>query len=325
MSNLSTFGGNDTSTLVGSTTSVSSYETEGKPSKSQSQSHIASHSHPDTPSRSSHTSHTSHTQVTVVPVVTVDVRDHTRLKAAWDAMIDKRFLAPQPLSILPLYLSSTFDNIRPHQHLQVPLPPHSTAVRAAVRSGRNVNAVNAMGSMHSVHSMSSMNAMRDRKDSVASSILTSLPSPTGDSDEEEDARYALSTPDEENGTSYFGAGWAAALGLGSGTNTSTGTSTINGASGAGGKGAHTHDVYGMHEAIVGEGQAAANTESSAPMHLARTVAVVQHCKDAVWTEYRTLYAGQLTSGDNTLSEDFEMYWHNWVRSVCCIRTVTYGI
>src|SRR5262245_49546362 len=37
----------------------------------------------------------------------VDTRDHSRLKACWDAMLSKRFLTSQVVNVLPLYLSSS--------------------------------------------------------------------------------------------------------------------------------------------------------------------------------------------------------------------------
>jgi hypothetical protein len=52
-------------------------------------------------------------------------RDHSRLKAAWEAMLESRFLPLQLLTVLPFYLSSVFTNVQSHPSLQIPLPPNS--------------------------------------------------------------------------------------------------------------------------------------------------------------------------------------------------------
>jgi hypothetical protein len=52
-------------------------------------------------------------------------RDHSRLKAAWEAMLESRFLPLQLLTVLPFYLSSVFTNVQSHPLLQIPLPPNS--------------------------------------------------------------------------------------------------------------------------------------------------------------------------------------------------------
>jgi hypothetical protein len=54
-----------------------------------------------------------------------DPRDHSRLAAAWAALIDARFLAPSPLTIIPLYLSSIFAEMQARRGLTVPLPPRA--------------------------------------------------------------------------------------------------------------------------------------------------------------------------------------------------------
>jgi hypothetical protein len=54
-----------------------------------------------------------------------DPRDHTRLKACWEAMLAGRFLPQQLLAVLPFYLSSTFVNIQTLPSLQIVLPPNS--------------------------------------------------------------------------------------------------------------------------------------------------------------------------------------------------------
>ena len=48
--------------------------------------------------------------------------DHSRLKRAWDDMLNRLFLPSPLLSVLPLYLTSTFVDVRTHSSLQVALP-----------------------------------------------------------------------------------------------------------------------------------------------------------------------------------------------------------
>ncbi|KAH7924284.1 hypothetical protein BV22DRAFT_1091159 [Leucogyrophana mollusca] len=58
-----------------------------------------------------------------------DPRDHSRLKLAWEEMLDRSFLAPQLLSVLPFYLAASFGDIRSHPPLQVVLPQTSSRRR----------------------------------------------------------------------------------------------------------------------------------------------------------------------------------------------------
>jgi len=52
-------------------------------------------------------------------------QDHTKLKAAWEAMLSNRFLTAQLVTVLPFYLSSLFVDVRTHPSIQIPLPPNS--------------------------------------------------------------------------------------------------------------------------------------------------------------------------------------------------------
>ncbi|KAG6853975.1 hypothetical protein C0991_011837 [Blastosporella zonata] len=54
-----------------------------------------------------------------------DLRDHSRLKAAWNAMLASRFIAENLLSVLPFYLSSSFVDVQSHPPNKVLLPPNS--------------------------------------------------------------------------------------------------------------------------------------------------------------------------------------------------------
>lgn len=53
-------------------------------------------------------------------------QDHSRLKTAWDAMLDTRFLSPSLLSVLPFYLTSSgFVETKVQSPLVIALPPNS--------------------------------------------------------------------------------------------------------------------------------------------------------------------------------------------------------
>ncbi|KAG6862489.1 hypothetical protein C0995_000035 [Termitomyces sp. Mi166 len=54
-----------------------------------------------------------------------DLQDHSRLKAAWDALLASRFIAEKPLSVLPFYLSSLFVDVQSMPPVKVLLPPNS--------------------------------------------------------------------------------------------------------------------------------------------------------------------------------------------------------
>lgn len=58
----------------------------------------------------------------------LDPRDHSKLKTAWDKMLDKRFLTSGVLAVLPFYLSAEFADVQIKTALNVPLPPNSVYV-----------------------------------------------------------------------------------------------------------------------------------------------------------------------------------------------------
>jgi hypothetical protein len=183
-----------------------------------------------------------------------DVRDHSRLKASWDALIERRFLAPQPLSILPLYLSSIFVDLQSRPTLRVSLPPNSFAVRASIQAASGLSSSNGFETY-------------------------------------------LNGDEELEGQDQPQESWFAK------------TSGLD----------RSSDVYGLHEAILNEFKC--SVDATAPMHLARTVSIVEHCKDAMWTEYKVLYGSLPAYGDNTLREDFEMYWNNWKKYMFPLRYI----
>jgi hypothetical protein len=69
----------------------------------------------------------------------LDPRDHSRLKAAWDEMLHKRFLAPGLLSVLHFYFSAEFEEVQSHPAIRVVLPSNSrmTFESSGSSSGRN--------------------------------------------------------------------------------------------------------------------------------------------------------------------------------------------
>ncbi|KAF4571514.1 hypothetical protein EYR36_008853 [Pleurotus pulmonarius] len=63
-------------------------------------------------------------------------QDHTRLKAAWEAMLSRRFLSSQLVTVLPFYLSSYFVDVQSHPSLSIPLPPNSQSTLRKNSLGR---------------------------------------------------------------------------------------------------------------------------------------------------------------------------------------------
>lgn len=55
-------------------------------------------------------------------------QDHTKLKQAWQKMLQKRWISARPLSVIPLFLSAEFREVRTHPTLRVPIPPNSDSV-----------------------------------------------------------------------------------------------------------------------------------------------------------------------------------------------------
>ncbi|KAL4064410.1 hypothetical protein J3A83DRAFT_4101084 [Scleroderma citrinum] len=60
-----------------------------------------------------------------------DPRDHSRLKRAWEEMLDDCVLSPNLLSILESQLKMYFSDIRSHPPLSIPLPPNSSQRRGS--------------------------------------------------------------------------------------------------------------------------------------------------------------------------------------------------
>ncbi|KAI0342774.1 S-adenosyl-L-methionine-dependent methyltransferase [Trametopsis cervina] len=56
---------------------------------------------------------------------TLEPRDHTKLKAAWDSMLHQSFLAPGLLSVLQFYFSAEFEEVQSHPPIRIVLPSNS--------------------------------------------------------------------------------------------------------------------------------------------------------------------------------------------------------
>jgi len=69
-----------------------------------------------------------------------DPEDHSRLRRAWEEMLDNSFLISQLLSVLPFYLSSTFSSIQSHPVLQIPLP-HSSSNRQQLTTQQSMSTI----------------------------------------------------------------------------------------------------------------------------------------------------------------------------------------
>ena len=66
-------------------------------------------------------------------------QDHTRLKTAWDEMLNTRFLSPNLLSVMPFYLTSMF-SVNAHTPVLISLPPNS-GVHPTLRSPQSMGSL----------------------------------------------------------------------------------------------------------------------------------------------------------------------------------------
>ena len=71
----------------------------------------------------------------------VDPRDHSQLKEAWEAMLDKYFLTARITSVLQHYFSTIFFDVKCHAPIQVILPPNSEQYQKSL--GRQAPALKA--------------------------------------------------------------------------------------------------------------------------------------------------------------------------------------
>lgn len=177
-----------------------------------------------------------------------DPRDHSRLQHAWEALIARRFLARQPPSVLPLYLSSTFASVQSYAPVHVPLPLNSV---------RKWDSTDELG-------------LDDEEDEDM-----------GDEPGEADSSAAALDPRASLGLSVTAQG--------SRTSFKTPPTPPR-------PRRRTKDPLSQLDDVD-------PLESSAPMHLARVVNTIEGCKDALFSEYSTLFGGL---------EEFEHDWENWI-------------
>ena len=60
----------------------------------------------------------------------LDPKNHSKLKAAWDSMLHRRFLPSGLLSVLQFYFTAEFDEAQTFPALQIPLPPNTRLYEA---------------------------------------------------------------------------------------------------------------------------------------------------------------------------------------------------
>ena len=65
--------------------------------------------------------------------------DHTKLKRAWDAMLNSRFLAKTLTTVLSFYVCSTFREVRTHDPLRIPLPPNWSSPSRSTKCHQHFN------------------------------------------------------------------------------------------------------------------------------------------------------------------------------------------
>ncbi|KAG6821297.1 hypothetical protein H0H93_000158 [Arthromyces matolae] len=107
-----------------------------------------------------------------------DLRDHSRLKAAWNAMLASRFIAENTLSVLPFYMSSSFVDVVNMPPLKVILPPNSEVTPSGSRSERSSSesflssSSTALGHSHSTSSLTTASNSSMRTFTAAPSTLS---------------------------------------------------------------------------------------------------------------------------------------------------------
>jgi hypothetical protein len=206
-------------------------------------------------------------------------RDHSRIRASWEAMLASRFLPPQLLPVLPFYLSSTFEVVHSYPLLQVDLPSNSVKPPATQDSGTE-NGRSHCPIMSASSSSSSSSALHN-------------------------------APELENRTRK---GCAAGFDLAYVYRLSTsGNSTNHSTSGGASDSLKTSKVA----TVMSVAQQALTRR--APMHLAKTVRTIIACKEAIWDEYCRLFINNgppvRTPGEknkiHSVRDEFEREWWNW--------------
>lgn len=168
----------------------------------------------------------------------LDPRDHSKLKKAWNNMLDRRFLTSGLLAVLPFYLSAEFVDVQGKTAINVPLPPNSVYVPE-----------------DDTPSSPGIFPSRKRSNTLQSiaSVLDHSASP--------DPTELLAADCASN--------------------------------------------YRARSRSV-------TTTSWASMHLAKTVSLLQGCKEAIWEEYRQLDCDLVTHQSlNVKRAEFLTSWSNW--------------
>lgn len=161
----------------------------------------------------------------------LDPQDHSRLKLAWQKMLNTRFLAIGLTQVLPFYLSSEFSDIMSHPTMHILLPPNSDVV-----DRRRHNSIDSGDDQAHFEELQ------------AFTVRTSWDS----SRAERTSRRSTTVPSLEP------------------------------------------------------------VEAFAHMHLAKTMATIVACKEAIWEEYRGPEGSEyLPDSDGASREEFEAAWANW--------------
>lgn len=69
-------------------------------------------------------------------------RDHRRIEASWECMLQTRFISISPLSILSFHLLATFDRVEPLPQLLVRLPYNSRVAKSGFQSQDDSESIN---------------------------------------------------------------------------------------------------------------------------------------------------------------------------------------
>ena len=185
--------------------------------------------------------------------VLLDPRDHSKLKRAWNDMLDKRFLTSGLLAVLPFYVSAEFVDVQIKTALNVPLPGNTVYILTDDELSKSPVLLPARSRSNTLRSMMSV-----RLDNATESA----PSPNANPNE------VLAADCASN--------------------------------------------YRARSRSV-------TTTSWASMHLAKTMSLLQGCKEAIWNEY-SKYGCSFTSKAPLalVREEFLAAWANWEKYVWAI-------
>ncbi|KAJ3524381.1 hypothetical protein NM688_g8574 [Phlebia brevispora] len=179
----------------------------------------------------------------------LDPRDHSKLKRAWDDMLEKRFLSSKLLAILPFYLSAEFMDVQIRTAVNVPLPP---------------NTIYVPDDETSASASPTLFPTRQRSNTLQS-ISSVLEQSVTSTQEPPDPAELLAADCASN---------------------------------------------------YRERSRSVTTSSWASMHLARTVNILQGCKEAIWDEYSKFGCPFVTQQSlNVTRAEFQAAWTDWERDM----------